>query len=169
MRNAHERSVQAPATTVGGLLDQLAADDDPVWPTPAWPPLVLDRPLGVGADGGHGPIRYRVSEYEPGRRIRFAFHPVVGIRGYHELSVEPAGDDRCVVRHVVSGRLAGRTRLAWPVAVRWLHDALIEDLLDNVELAATGRVARPARWSWWVRRLRARFVRRAARRRSAVG
>jgi hypothetical protein len=45
--------------------------------------------------------------------------------------------------------------LGWPLAVRWLHDALIEDLLDNAELAATGTVRRPARWSPWVRMLRA--------------
>ncbi|UNO43730.1 DUF2867 domain-containing protein [Streptomyces sp. MST-110588] len=33
----------------------------------------FDRPLGVGAYGGHGPVRYRVSAYDPGRRIRFDF------------------------------------------------------------------------------------------------
>ena len=27
--------------------------------------MVLDRPLALGADGGHGAIRYYVSEYEP--------------------------------------------------------------------------------------------------------
>jgi hypothetical protein len=44
--------------------------------------------------------------------------------------------------------------VAWPVAIRWLHDAVLEDLLDRAELAVTGTVARPAVWSPWVRLLR---------------
>jgi hypothetical protein len=39
--------------------------------------------------------------------------------------------------------------------VRWLHDALIEDLLDRAVQAAGGAVVRPARWSPSVRLLRA--------------
>ncbi|WP_222851678.1 DUF2867 domain-containing protein [Phytoactinopolyspora mesophila] len=151
MRNVHARTINAPAEEVGALLDRLASDDDPLWPSPAWVPMRFDRPLQVGADGGHGEVRYWVSAYEPGRRIEFTFHPETGITGRHELSVEPIADGRCVVRHVLEARPRGVMRVLVPLVVRWLHDAVLEDLLDNAELAATGRVAQPARWSPWVR------------------
>jgi len=157
MRNVHVRALPVPASRVGPLIDRLSGPDDPLWPTPAWPPIRFDRPLSVGAAGGHARIRYHVTAYEPGRRIRFTFHPAIGLDGYHEFAVEPAGDHACVLRHITEGRLHGRAVVLWPLVVRWLHDALLEDLLDNAELAVTGAVARPARWSPWVRLLRARI------------
>jgi len=160
MRNVHERALPVPAARLGTLLDRLAGPDDALWPAPAWPPLRLDRPLGVGASGGHGPVRYRVSEYEPGRRIRFTFNPAIGLAGYHEFRVVPDGAERCRLVHVLEGRLHGSTLLSWPLAVRWLHDGLIEDAFDNAELAVTGTVARPARRSAWQRFLRARLTAR---------
>jgi hypothetical protein len=158
MRNVHERALPVPAERVGALLDRLASPEDALWPAPAWPPMRFDRPLAVGADGGHGPIRYHVAEYEAGRRVRFVTAPGSGLVGYHEFTVEPDGAERCVLRHVIEGEARGLTALAWPLAVRWLHDAVVEDLLDNAELAVTGAVARPAVWSPWVRLLRARMA-----------
>ncbi|HEV8630456.1 MAG TPA: SRPBCC family protein, partial [Thermoanaerobaculia bacterium] len=114
------------------------------------------RPLAVGAAGGHGPIRYTVTAYEPGRRVEFTFAPTLRLDGTHTLTVEPDGEGACVVYHVIAARPRGRMRLAWPLMFRCLHDALIEDLLDNAEEALTGRVAARARWSWWVRWLRSR-------------
>jgi hypothetical protein len=154
IRNVHARELHASAGEVGALLDSLGSDDDRLWPH-RWPQLRLDGPLAVGAAGGHGPIRYSVEEYEPGRRVVLRFAPGLGIDGTHRLELEPhAGAGRTVLRHVLEGRLYGRARLGWPVAVRWLHDALLEDLLDRAELEAQGSVARPARWSPWVRLLR---------------
>lgn len=153
MRNVHTRVVAAPAATVGALLDRLGGPRDVLWPAPVWPPLLLDRPLAVGADGGHGEIRYVVSAYEPGRRVEFRFHPAIGLDGFHALEVEPVDDGHCLIRHVLLGRSHGRMRLLIPLAVRWLHDALIEDLLDNAERAVTGTVACPYRHSAWVRLL----------------
>ncbi|WP_194432235.1 DUF2867 domain-containing protein [Streptomyces alkaliphilus] len=151
VRNVHERSIAAPAATVGALLDRLAAEDDPLWPAPAWPALRLDRPLGPGATGGHGPIRYTVEEYEPGRRVRFRFEQLGG--GYHELSVIPRGADRCLLRHVLDAATPGMELITWPLAVRWMHDAVLEELLDNAQRAAGDVVTRPARRSPWVRLL----------------
>ena len=156
MLNVHERLIDAPADVVGALLDRLAGEDDPLWPTPTWPPVRFDRALAIGAAGGHGPIKYTVVEYEHGRRLRFRFDPSIGIRGYHELIVESRGEAKSVLRHLGSARLSGAMRIAWPLSIRWLHDALIEDLLDNAQLSATGRLAQPARWSAWVR-LQRRF------------
>jgi len=73
VRNVHERVLDVPACDLAVLLDGLASPDDALWPRHLWPAMKFDRPLQVGAVGGHGPIRYTVEAYEPGRRIRFRF------------------------------------------------------------------------------------------------
>jgi hypothetical protein len=154
VRNVHERIVPAPIERVGPLLDRIGGPDDVLWPTPGWQPMVLDRPVAVGAAGGHSSIRYRVTGYEPGRMVEFEFTPGHGIEGRHVISAEPAGPDRTLLRYVSEGRFTGAMRLAWPLAVRWAHDALLEELLDNAERAVGVEPARPARRSAYVRLLR---------------
>ncbi|MFG3009290.1 DUF2867 domain-containing protein [Streptomyces cinerochromogenes] len=151
IRNVHERTIEAPAHAVGTLLGHLASPHDPIWPAPAWPPMRFDRPLGVGADGGHGFVRYRVSAYEPGRHVRFSFDPPMS--GHHAFVIEPLGPDRCRVRHVLELARTGPMLLGWALAVRWMHDTVLEELFDNIEQAVTGTVPSPSRWSPWVRLL----------------
>ncbi|MDQ0845060.1 DUF2867 domain-containing protein [Streptomyces sp. V1I6] len=155
LRNVHERIVDAPAETVGALLDRVSAPDDPLSPTPVWPPIRFDRPLGVGADGGHGFVRYAVGEYEPGRRVRFDFPPPEN--GFHALEIEPLGPGRCLVRHVLEQRQNVRETLLWALVIAPLHDTMVEELLDNAVRAATpGAPLRPTRWT-----RRARLLHRA--------
>jgi Protein of unknown function (DUF2867) len=154
VRNVHERLIPVAAERLAPLIDRAGGPDDVAWPAPEWPAMVLDRPVSVGARGGHGPIRYHVTAYEPGRRVEFAFHPAAGLAGTHALSVEPVGPETTLVRHVVEGSLRGSARVRWPLVIRWLHDAVLEDLLDRAEAAAGTGPARPARWSPWVRLLR---------------
>ncbi|MGW7487802.1 DUF2867 domain-containing protein [Streptomyces sp. NPDC054786] len=151
VREVHARTVPAPAATVGALLDRLGGEDDPLFPTPAWPPMRFDRPLGVGADGGHGFVRYRVAAYEPGRRLRFDFTD--GGTGWHEATVHPLGPGSCRVEHVLESQLPLFRRLMWSLAIRPVHGTVVEELLDNIERAATGRVSAPARRSARVRLL----------------
>ncbi|WP_418959112.1 DUF2867 domain-containing protein [Streptomyces tritici] len=151
VRNVHERTLSAFAETVGALLDRLAGADDPLFPSPAWAPLRLDRPLSVGADGGHGPVRYAVTAYQPGRSVRFDFAPPSD--GHHRLDVEPLGPGRCRLRHVLVERQGPLDALSWALAVRPVHDTVVEELLDNAERAATGAVARPVRRGAYVRLL----------------
>lgn len=167
MRNVHARRIAAPASRAGLLLDAVASADDRLWPRQGWPALRLDRGLVVGSAGGHGPIRYHVSDYQPGRSLEFTFEPTMGIDGTHSLLVEAPEPGVTILRHVIAGRLRGRMRWVWPLAIRWLHDALIEDLLDNAERELTGAVTRPARWSPWVRLLRRWLGRRPAGRAAA--
>ncbi|GGK81405.1 hypothetical protein Ppa06_48690 [Planomonospora parontospora subsp. parontospora] len=155
MRNVQQRSVNASADRLGALLDGVSTADDRLWPTPSWPPLVLDAGLTPGSRGGHGPIRYSVTEYEPGRRLRFSFDPELGLDGHHELVITAEGADRSRLTHTIVGTTRGRMRILWPLLIRWLHEALMQDLFDNAERAAAGRLSRrPARWSVWVRLLR---------------
>lgn len=164
VRNVHGRTFPAPVEVLADALDRIGCDADVLWPSPAWWPMrmhpgdgagrVSKRPilrrLAVGATGGHGPIRYTVTEYEPGRRVRFAFDPRTGLDGHHEAVLEPVPDAEgggCRLTHVIDIRPRGRARVLWPLVIRRLHDALLEDLLDRAERVATGRVASPARWS----------------------
>ncbi|SHL79836.1 DUF2867 domain-containing protein [Streptomyces yunnanensis] len=155
VRDAHTRIVQAPAEVVGALIDRLGGQPDPLFPTPVWPPMRFDRPLGVGADGGHGFVRYRVAAYEPGRRIRFAFTPDPSGEdtGHHEVTVHPLGADRCRVDHVLESRLPLARRIVWHLAIRAVHGTVVEELFDNLERAATGRLGAPVRRSPRVRLL----------------
>ncbi|MEV7614426.1 SRPBCC family protein [Streptomyces sp. NPDC089799] len=159
VHNVHERLLAATESEVGELLDTLASGDgDRLWPVPHWPRMEFDHPLGPGAVGGHGPVRYTVAGYAPGRWIRFEFTGPRGFHGFHELAVLPAGPDRARLHHTLSMSTRGAARLTWPLAWRPLHDACLEDGLDRAELACTGRVARPARRSPYVRLLRAAAV-----------
>jgi hypothetical protein len=133
-------------------------------PRASWPAMRLDRPLSVGARGGHGPIRYEVTEYEPGRSVVFRFRAPRGFVGTHTFEIAETGVDgrSATLRHVVQMDLEGPARLAWPLVYRWLHDALVEDALDNAERLTTGAVESPAVWSRRVRVLR-RVLGRARR------
>ncbi|MEW6279588.1 MAG: SRPBCC family protein [Candidatus Eremiobacterota bacterium] len=150
--NLHERSLPAGA---GALIDSLAGPDDRLWPHDRWPPIRFDRPLQVGARGGHGPVRYDVVAYHPGRLVRCRFTAPVGFDGYHELSLLPDG----CLRHLIVARMTGPALLSWPLVFQPLHDALVEDALDRAELHCTGAIARPAAWSSRVRFLRRFFPR----------
>ncbi len=152
--NVHERRVPAPQEAVGALIDGLAGDDDRLWPRTRWPAVRFDRPLAVGARGGHGPVRYVVSHYVPGRWIRFRFTGPPGFHGFHEFTVEPDAPGVTSLRHTLVLRPRGWRWLGWLLFFRPLHDAAFEDSLDQAERALTGHVAHPARWTWYVRLLR---------------
>lgn len=144
--NVHERRIAAPAEEVGALVDGLGSPADVLWPAPTWLPVRFDRPLQVGADGGHGSIRYEVSGYEPGRRVELTFRPETGLHGTHTLEVEPSGDGGCLLRHRLEAETSGAMRLLWPLLVRHCHDTVLEHLLDNAQ-RETGERVRPVRYS----------------------
>ena len=154
MRNVHERHIRASAKRVGAVLETLATDDDRLWPGTAWAPMVLDRGLEPGSRGGHDGIRYTVTAHDPGRHVEFAFDRPIGIDGAHAFTVLDLGDGTALLRHVLEGRARGSMILLWPLAVRWAHDALVEDAFDLAETALGVGPEVAARWSPWVRLLR---------------
>lgn len=169
--NVHSRLVRASPEAVGRLLDGLASANDRLWPRDRWPAMRLDRPLGVGAAGGHGPVRYTVDRYVPGLFVRFRFTAPRGFVGAHRFEVEelPAsagGGTR--LWHVLHIEAVGRARLTWPLFYGPLHDALVEDAFDRTALAL-GEAPAAAPPGWMVRLLRVPVVvgrRLAARRRA---
>jgi hypothetical protein len=154
--SVHERSYKADAARLGEVLASLSSAHDRLWPAGDWPPLRLDLPLGQGGRGGHSPVHYREVEYEPGRRVRFDFEPaglLADLRGGHEFEILP-GPAGTVLRHRIDASCGFGAWLKWALIVRPLHDALLRDALDKVELELAGSVARKACWSPWVRLLR---------------
>lgn len=155
MLNVHERHIAASAQRVGEVLETLATDDDLLWPGATWTPMVLDRGLEPGSRGGHYDIRYTVTAHDAGRRVEFTFDREIGLDGTHALRVVDLGDGTSLLRHELEGRAHGWMTLLWPLAVRWAHDALVEDAFDRAEAALGAGPRVPARWSCWVRLLRA--------------
>lgn len=153
VRNVHHRDFAVEPEALGLLLDTLASPDDRIWPGEHWPKMRFDRPLGIGAVGGHGPIRYVVEAYEPGVAITFRFTGPAGFDGTHTFAVEPLVEGARLT-HVLAMDTSGKASLSWPLLYRPLHDALVEDALDRVAAAVGEPLAAPP-WSAHVRLLRA--------------
>ncbi|MGM7645319.1 hypothetical protein ACSVDM_10510 [Nocardia sp. JW2] len=157
IRNIHERTIQAPAARVGELLDKVAIAGNPLWPTEKWPPLELDGPLAEGATGGHGSTLYTCTAYRPGEFVEFTFTPGFLLEGTHTFEVIGKGTSSAL-RHVISAETRGVSGfLGWHLAIRPLHDALLEELLDNAE-TAVGAPPAPYRWPLRARLLYWTFV-----------
>jgi hypothetical protein len=150
--NVHQRRIPRSPAEVGRLIGSLASDRDALWPRGLWPAMRFDRPLGVGADGGHGPIRYSVVEYDPGRYIRFRFSAPRGFNGHHRLEAIPEGNGT-LLRHTIEMNAKGWALVTWPLFVRPLHNALIEDAFAITEISL-GLTPTIVPWSPWVRFLR---------------
>ena len=151
--NIHERELDAPIARAGELIDSLAARNDRLWPGHSWPRMQLDRPLGAGASGGHGPIRYAVEAYKPGRFIKFRFTGPGGFDGYHAFDLSALSDLHVKLRHTVKMNTHGLALISWPLVFGPLHDALLEDALATAQ-ASLGLPPTMQAWTPWVRFLR---------------
>ena len=153
INNIHIREINAPLPIIGAIINSLASEKDLLWPYEKWLPMILDRPLGVGATGGHGAIKYFVESYEPGQYVRFRFTDPKGFIGTHCFSLKEINSHTVQIKHEINIRLEGSAKFLWPLIIRWLHDALMEDAFDKAESFITSRPINRT-WSLWVRVLR---------------
>jgi hypothetical protein len=151
--NIHSREYPVASAEVGRLVDTLSSNNDLLWPHQLWPRMTFDRPLSVSANGGHGPIRYIVEEYIPGKRVVFRFTAPNGFDGYHGFDVYELESDRTELRQTLKMSTHGMARLSWPLIFGPLHDALVEDSLSFAELHLN-HTPTVLEWSWWVKFLR---------------
>lgn len=160
IRNVHSRIIKAGRAEAGKLLNTISSRDDRLWPYDHWPRMEFEGDLKAGTAGGHGPIHYCIKRYEPGKSIQFTFlHEEKGLskglEGEHRFEIIPKSDGCIELRHTISARAHGMARILWPLIIRPLHDALLEDCLDKAEFELSGGLPdKPARWSLWVRLLR---------------
>ena len=153
VRNIHQRELSVAIDRAGQLIDTLASPRDKLWPKDRWPRMQFDRPLSDGAAGGHGPVRYVIDRYRPGRSIRFRFQQPAGFHGFHGFEVIESKPGVTLLRHTLEMKTTGPALFSWPLVFRPLHDALIEDSLSRAE-ASLGFAPRRIPWSLWVRLLR---------------
>jgi len=163
--NVHERRLDAPPDKVGAILDTLSSKDDRLWPNDRWPSMQFDKPLGVGAHGGHGPMHYFVSAYVPGRMAEFQVDGT-GLAakwdGRHLFEVIPRRS-HVILRHTIDAVADPKTWLIWFLIVRPLHNALLEDALDRAEKNLGTGPKRPARWGIWTKFARKMLAKKTAR------
>jgi hypothetical protein len=153
---------------VGRAIDNLAGPDDFLWPRHMWPKMELNAPLGEGASGGHGFVRYSVVEYVPGKRVVFRFDEsgvLSGIDGRHYFEVVPRRNN-VILRHVVEGEYGFTDWLLWHLVIGPCHDALLEDGLDLAENTLTGS-SKKSLWSPWVRIARWGIAKSVSRKKTA--
>lgn len=155
--NTHEREISAPQIEVGLLIDSLASKQDRLWPCQEWPAIRLNGPLGVGAAGGHGPVRYFVTAYELGRRVEFRFTGPSGFNGAHAFTATGLTSDTTLLKHELTLSPKGTARVTWPLFFRPMHDALIEESLDLAETECGAPPMNKHRRSLWTKLLRTPF------------
>ncbi len=150
IKNIHQRQLAKPAKEVAVLLAQLASNNDVLWPHERWPAMYFDKPIGVGAIGGHGPIQYFVKIFDPQNRIEFVFTAPKGFYGHHALVLIAKENDSCVLRHELAMQTNGSANFSWPLIILHLHNALIEDALDKASAWANNRPYVPRTFSTYV-------------------
>jgi hypothetical protein len=151
--NIHKRVISQPIQEITLLFSTLATDHDQMLATDKWPRMKLDNGLQVGSKGGHGPIRYHVMDYQEGKSITFQFDRPLGFDGYHKFELTSLETDVRELKHTIDMTTTGFATIKWLFAIRWLHDAYIEDAFDKVENHFTTD-KKKSEWSWWVKILR---------------
>lgn len=141
------------------MLKTLATDDDVIWPREKWPAMKFVGGIKLGAKGGHGPIRYVVERYEPSNIIQFRFSKPEGFHGIHKFEMSELTDEKTEVKHTIDMSVVGKGALIWMVAIRSLHDALIEDAFDKLENNFS-EAQKSTKWNFWVRFLRKQMAKK---------
>lgn len=150
--NIHKREIQQPKIEIAKLFNTLATDNDMMLATDKWSPMKLDKGLQVGSKGGHGPIKYFVTEFKPEKSITFQFD-LAGFDGFHRFDIKELAPNKTELSHIIDMTTTGSATLKWSLAIRWLHDAYIEDAFDKVENHFIEN-KKSSEWSLWVRTLR---------------
>lgn len=151
--NIHTRKIGKPVHDLLELFSTLATKHDQIWPKESWPAMKFKNGLQVGANGGHGPIRYQIIDFDPASHIEFKFQKPSGFHGSHKLEISALDADTTEIKHTIDITTSGSGTLSWLLGIRSLHDALIEDAFDKVERQLTHTDSKTT-WSLWVKLLR---------------
>jgi hypothetical protein len=150
--NIHHREITQPKSEVAKLFKTLATENDLMLATDKWSPMKLDKGLQVGSKGGHGPIKYFVTDYQKDNSITFQFG-LTGFKGFHKFELFETEPNKTLLKHTIDMTTTGSAMLKWALAIRWLHDAYTEDAFDKVENYFT-KDKKSSEWSLWVKLLR---------------
>lgn len=148
--NIHSRIIHQPKEKVITLLSTLATKEDKIWPYEKWPAIRFKQGLQLGSSGGHGPIRYTITQFLPEEYIQFDFDSPKGFTGYHALKITSVTENTTEIKHILKMNTAGIDIFTWSLAIRWLHDALIEDAFDKIQ-NYFNKGQQETKWTLWVR------------------
>jgi hypothetical protein len=151
--NIHKRDIKQPKAKIEALFKTLSCENDMMLATHKWPPMILEKGLQVGSKGGHGSIKYFVKAYQSDAFIQFEFTKPQGFKGFHKFEITEIDPNLTELKHTIVMNTEGMATLKWALAIRWLHNAYIEDALDKVENHFTNE-NKITEWSLWVRFLR---------------
>lgn len=155
INNRHEREINCSIEKASLLIDTFAEPNALLWPSVIWPREPFDGPLQIGAIGSHGGTSYRVEVYQPGKILTFRFISPNGYQGTHGYELTSIVERRSVmVKHFTQLEITGKDLFWWKFAIRWVHDALIEDAFSKAEHHLTGQIKKPYPWLWRVYFLR---------------
>ncbi len=157
--NIHKRILNHPKSKVTELTKTLSTENDRIWPNEKWPKMKFKEGIQVGAKGGHGPIRYSVEKYNPSEIIQFRFSKPSGFNGIHKLEITELTDKKTEIKHTIEMNTVGKGTLIWILAVRSLHNALIEDGFDKLENNLTEN-RKLTEWNFWVKFLRKQIAKK---------
>ncbi|KTT03113.1 hypothetical protein SB14R_18140 [Pseudomonas oryzihabitans] len=150
----HQRSLHCTPAAVGALLAGFDAADSPLWPHATWPRDRFDGPMAEGSIGGHGATRYRLERYLPSQEALFRFISPQGYHGVHGFRIVALDHEHTCLSHFTCLHLSPYHWLMWHLLVRWVHDALINDLLDSAEYHLCDVTRRQSPWKWRVHLIR---------------
>lgn len=151
--NIHTRILNQPKRKISDLLETLSFKNDKMFPIEKWPRMKLNEGLKIGSMGGHGPIGYIVQKYFIGTLIEFKFTKPSGFKGIHRFDITALDHNKTEIKHTIEMETSGTGTAIWLFAVRWLHDALLEDSFDKVENHFLTE-KKKTEWNIWVKILR---------------
>lgn len=152
--NIHQRTINTSKDQVIDLIKSLSTKNDLVWPTENWPKMKLDKGLMPGSMGGHGPIRYYIEDLNIESFITFRFQKPDGFFGVHRFDIKELAKNKTEIQHTIDMETKGTASIKWLLAIRSLHNALIEDAFDKIE-NRFNRSQKKSQWNIWVKSLRA--------------
>nr|WP_321234245.1 hypothetical protein [uncultured Psychroserpens sp.] len=159
--NIHKRLIDQPLVEVSKLFQTLATSEDKIWPNANWPAIRFRGGLQEGSIGGHGRIRYTITEFKAGQHIKFQFAKPDGFKGTHELLIKSVSEYSTEISHNITMHTTTfKATLLWVFIIRWLHDALIEEAFDNLENQFSTQ-KKASKYSLWVTFLREIYKRKS--------
>ena len=157
--NIHKRTIHQPKNRIAELLKTLSTENDSIWPKEILPIMNFEGGIKVGAKGGHGPIRYIVEKYDPNHIIQFRFSKPNGFNGIHKFELKELAREKTEIKHTIDMNTSGKGTFIWVLAIRALHNALIEDGFDKLENTFSEH-QKSSKWNFWVRFVRKQMTKR---------
>lgn len=154
--NIHKRTIHQPKEEISKIFNSLSSNNDQLWPKEKWPPMIFRKGLTEGAIGGHRPIKYSINKYIPGIFIEFKFMKPDGFIGIHKFEITEIEKDKTELKHTIDMVVSGKGILTWYIAIKWLHNALLEDCMDKAENNFLTE-KKKTEWNLWVLFLRRIF------------